>query len=267
MNLLKIAFISLLFILLFESGYAQQKNPSKKQTIAQIDSAFLKHPIKDKILEIKADITKKWNKTFVDFKDNEIYVFGGLSLSKQNIKTGNYNSNFNYDLSNYNKSAYKPGYSAGVRIDGLFREKHLYSFIFSLDKLATGTEYKNSSSLSPFLGSFSKFKADDQFLNLTVAAHYKKPIPFIHLNDKTFYVVGGPSIETRLSRQSIDNLVNYNYRRFLVRADIGLEFNNKDFYTFFIHYKQGLSSFTKAPVATTMNSVQLGLMIKASDIF
>jgi hypothetical protein len=267
MNWLKSGFITLFFILLFVSSQAQQKNVTKRQTIAQIDSAFLKHPIKDKLLEIKSDITKKWNKTFVDFKNNEVYVFGGLSLSKQNITTGNYNSNFNYDLSNYNKSAYKPGYTAGVRIDGLFREKHLYSFIFSLDKLATGTEYKNSASLSPFLGSFSKFKADDQFLNLTFAAHYKKTIPFIHLNNKTFYVVGGPSIETRLSRQSIDNLVNYNYRRFLLRADLGVEFNNNDFYTFFIHYKQGVSSFTKAPVSTTMNSVQLGLMIKASDIF
>jgi len=158
MNWLKSGFITLFFILLFVSSQAQQKNVTKRQTIAQIDSAFLKHPIKDKLLEIKSDITKKWNKTFVDFKNNEVYVFGGLSLSKQNITTGNYNSNFNYDLSNYNKSAYKPGYTAGVRIDGLFREKHLYSFIFSLDKLATGTEYKNSTSLSPFLGSFPSSK-------------------------------------------------------------------------------------------------------------
>jgi hypothetical protein len=267
MNLLKIAFISLFFILLYESTEAQVKSGNKKQTVDQLDSAFLKHPIKDKLLQIKGDITKKWNKTFVDFTDNTVFVYGGLGLSKQNIRTGNYNSNFNYDLSNYNKSAYKPGYFAGVRIDGIFKEKHLYSFIFSVDKLATGTSYKNSNSFTPFLGEFSKFKADDQFLNFTFAAHYKKQIPFIKLNNKTFYVVGGPSIETRLSRQSVDNLINYNYRRFLIRADLGLEFNNNDFYTFFMHYKHGISSFTKSPISSNVNTVQLGLLIKASDIF
>ena len=267
MNLLKITFISLFFILLYENADAQVKFGNRKQTVEQLDSAFLKHPIKDKLLQIKVNITKKWNKKFVDFKDNQVYVFGGLSLSNQNINTGNYSSNFNYDLSNYNKSAYKPGYYAGLRIDGIFKEKHLYSFIFSLDKISTGTAYKNSTSLAPFLGDFSKFKADDQFLNFSIAAHYKKQIPFIKLTNKTFYVVGGPSIETRLSRQSADNLINYNYRRFLVRADIGLEFNNQDFYTFFFHYKQGVSSFTKAPVSSTMNSFHIGMMIKASDIF
>jgi hypothetical protein len=267
MNLLKITFISIFFILLYENSGAQVKFGNKKQSVEQLDSAFLKHPIRDKLLQIKGDITKKWNKTFVDFTDNTVFVFGGLGLSKQNIRTGNYNSNFNYDLSNYNKSAYKPGYFAGIRIDGIFKEKHLYSFIFSLDKVATGTAYKNSTSLAPFLGDFSKFKADDQFLNFSIAAHYKKQIPFIKLTNKTFYVVGGPSIETRLSRQSADNLINYNYRRFLIRADLGLEFNNNDFYTFFIHYKKGVSSFTKSPISTNVNTVQLGMMIKASDIF
>ncbi len=267
MNLLKIAFNFLLFILLYESTQAQVKSMEKKQTIEQIDSAFLKHPIRDKLLQIKTGIQKSWNKTFVDFNDNKVFVFGGLNLSKQIIQTGKYNANFNYNLSNYNKSAYKPGYFAGLRIDGIFKEKHLYSFIFSVDKLSTGTSYKNSTSLTPFMGEFSKFKADDQFLNFSFAAHLKKQIPFIKLHNKLFYVVGGPSVETRLSRQSADNLINNNYRRFLFRADLGLEFNNNDYYTLFVHYKKSISSFTKMTITTNMNTIQLGMMIKASDIF
>jgi hypothetical protein len=78
--------------------------------------------------------------------------------------------------------------------------------------------------------------------------------------------VAGPSIDTRLSKQSTDNLVNYNYRRFLLRADIGLEYENQSFYTLFMHYKQGVTSFTKSPISTHLNTLEIGLMIKASDL-
>ena len=79
--------------------------------------------------------------------------------------------------------------------------------------------------------------------------------------------MAGPAIDTRLSGQSADNLVNNNYHRFLLRADIGIEYENKSFYTLFMHYRQGVTSFTKSPVSTHLNSLEIGLMIKASDLF
>jgi hypothetical protein len=245
---------------------AQQKTNFKKPSTASLDSAYLLRPFRDKVQTIKKSIKQEFNKVFIDFKDNKVYLLSGIGFSKQNINTGSYSSNFNYDLSS-NTSASKPGYYAGFRVDGIFKEKHLYSFRFSLDKISSGTDYSSTTSLQPFLGKFSRFKADDQFFNLSVSAHYKKLIPYRPNDRSLFYVVAGPSIDTRLSGQSADNLVNNNYRRFLLRADIGLEYENQSFYTLFMHYKQGLTSFTKSPISTHLNTLEIGLMIKASDLF
>ncbi len=245
---------------------AQQKTILKKQSTESLDSAYLLHPFRDKVQAIKLDVKKQFTKVFSDFKDNNVYLFSGIGFSKQYINVGSYNSSFNYDLAN-NKTAFKPGYYGGFRVDGIYKEKHLYSFAFGLDRISSGTEYANSTSLQPFIGNFSRFKADEQFLNFTIAAHYKKLLPF-KLNERTkFYVVAGPSIDTRLSGQSADNLVNNNYHRLLLRADVGVEYENKSFYTLFMHYKQGVTSFTKSPVSTQLNSIEIGLLIKASDIF
>ena len=222
---------------------------------------------KDNLVKFHNGVKKTLDKTFSDFTDNNVYLLAGMNVSKQNITTGNYASNFNYDLADYNKNAFKPGYYAGVRVDGKYKQKHNYSFAVSLNKIATGTSYKDAGSLSPFLGSFSKFKADDQFFTLSIAAHYKKLIPLGDTAKRKFYFVVGPSLDTRLSGQSADNLVNNNYHRLLLRGDIGLEFDNQSYYTLFVHYKQGLTSFTKAPIVTNLNSVEIGMMIKASDLF
>ena len=137
----------------------------------------------------------------------------------------------------------------------------------SLNKIATANNYKDNKSLPPFLGSFSNFKADDQFLNLSIAMHYKKLLAISDTSKYHFYFVLGPSLDTRLSAQSADNLMNNNYARFLLRGDVGFEFENKNFYTLFLHYKQGLTSFTKSPIKTNVNSFELGMMIKASQWF
>lgn len=245
---------------------AQQSPILKKQSLKSIDSAVLLNPFRDKVQSFKKSIKKEFNQVFIDFKDNKVYLLAGIGFSKQYITTGSYNSNFNYDLVN-NKSASKPGYYGGFRVDGIYKEKHLYSFRFSLDKISSGTDYSSSTSLQPFIGKFSRFKADDQFFNLSVSAHYKKLIPYRPNERSLFYVVAGPSIDTRLSGQSADNLVNNNYRRFLLRADIGLEYENQSFYTLFMHYKQGVTSFTKSPISTHLNTLEIGLMIKASDLF
>lgn len=202
-----------------------------------------------------------------NFTENQFSLFAGMNFSKQNISTGNYVSNFNYYLEDFQKNAFKPGYFAGVRMDGKFQQKHLYSISVGLHKITTGTNYVESIRLSPFLGSFSKFKAEEQFFNLSIAAHYKKLIPLGDIAKRKLYFVLGPSLDTRLSGQSNDNKVNANYHRFLLRGDLGLEFDNQSYYTLFVHYQQGLSSFTKAPISTNFNSVELGMMLKASDLF
>jgi hypothetical protein len=245
---------------------AQQSTILKKQSLKSIDSAALLNPFRDKVLAFNKSVKNELGKIFIDFNDNNIYVLSGIGFSKQYINAGTYNSIFNYDLQN-NKSAFKPGYFAGLRVDGIYKEKHLYSFSFSLDKISSGASYRSSTSLEPFIGNFSRFKADDQFLNLSIAAHYKKLLPFKPNERTLFYVVAGPSLDTRLSGQSADNLVNNNYRRFLLRADIGIEYENRSFYTLFMHYKQGVTSFTKSPVSTRLNSLEIGLLMKASDIF
>ncbi len=245
---------------------AQQKTNSNKPSTASLDSAYLLHPFRDKVQAFKKSVKKEFNQVFIDFKDNKVYLLSGIGFSKQFINASGYNSSFNYDLAN-NKSAFKPGYYAGFRVDGIYKENHLYSFGFVLDRISSGTDYSSSISLQPFIGDFSRFKADDQFLHLMIAAHYKKLLPFKPNERSKFYVVGGPSIDTRLSGQSADNLVNNNYHRFLIRADIGLEYENQSFYTLFMHYKQGVTSFTRSPVSTYLNSLEIGLMIKASDLF
>jgi hypothetical protein len=190
-----------------------------------------------------------------------------MSLSNQAITAAGFNSSFNYNISDNSTAGYKPGYFAGFRVDGLYKDKKNYSFQVSLNKIATANNYKDTKSLPPFLGSFSNFKADDQFLNLSIAMHYKKLLAISDTSKYHFYFVLGPSLDTRLSAQSADNLVNNNYARFLLRGDVGFEFENKNFYTLFLHYKQGLTSFTKSPIKTNINSFELGMMIKASDLF
>jgi hypothetical protein len=79
--------------------------------------------------------------------------------------------------------------------------------------------------------------------------------------------VAGPSLDIRLSGQGLDNQVNYNYRKMFLRAHLGVEFVNDDFYTIFFHYKQGLHSITRSPIQTGFNNFDLGMLIKASDLF
>ena len=256
---------SLFFLFNFFSAIdlQSQTNISDKQK----DKIYLKHPGSDKFQVFKKKFKASWNERFINFTENSIYLQAGMGFSKQTISSGSHNSNFNYNLSDLNSNVFKPGYYAGFRVDGKYKEKRNYSFGMVLNNLVTGNHYKDSKTLSPFIGSFSNFKADDRFLNLSIAAHYKKQLTITDTSKYVFSLVIGPSLDTRLSEQSADNLVNKNYSRFLLRADVGVEFENKNFYTLFLHYKQGLTSFTKSPIKTNVNSFELGMMIKASDLF
>jgi hypothetical protein len=265
----KLSFLSILFLTLLaqQSTFGQTNISDKKLSQKQQDKLYLKQPGSEAAQKFKKNFSSSWNKTFVNFTDNSTYLLGGMSLSNQAITAAGFNSSFNYNISDNSTAGYKPGYFAGFRVDGLYKDKKNYSFQVSLNKIATANNYKDNKSLPPFLGSFSNFKADDQFLNLSIALHYKKLLAISDTSKYHFYFVLGPSLDTRLSGQSADNLVKNNYARFLLRGDLGFEFENKNFYTLFLHYKQGLTSFTKSPIKTNVNSFELGMMIKASDLF
>ena len=115
------------------------------------------------------------------------------------------------------------------------------------------------------MGNFSNFKATDQFFIFNISALYKKILPISDTSKYKFYVVVGPSIGFRLSGQALNNQVNKDYRTLFLSGAIGFEFNNKSFYTLFLHYKQGLNSITRSPIQTNLNSFELGMFVKASD--
>ena len=260
-------FILAFSALSYTKSYGQKMVNVDSLTRKQQDKLYLRQPGTEAAQKFKKNFKASWDKTFVNFTDNSTYLLGGMNFSNQAITAAGFNSSFNYNISDNSTAGYKPGYFAGFRVDGLYKDKRNYSFQVSLNKIATANNYKDAKSLSPFLGSFSNFKADDQFLNLSIAMHYKKLLVISDTSKYHFYFVLGPSLDTRLSGQSADNLVNNNYARFLLRGDVGLEFENKNFYTLFLHYKQGLTSFTKSPIKTNVNSFELGMMIKASDLF
>ena len=58
------------------------------QSMKQQDSAYLSHPFKEKVQQIKKSIAK----TFVNFKGNDLSLYGALSLNHQNINDKSINS-------------------------------------------------------------------------------------------------------------------------------------------------------------------------------
>lgn len=257
-----------IFLICFGTGLNAQSTPVVKDTVLtqrQKDRLFLKQATAERVAKLKKDFNKTWNKVFIDFTDNNVLLMAGMNFSKQNIRANNYTSPFLYAVEQ--KNVFKPGFLAGFRVDGKYKEKHPYAVAFTLNKYAAGANYKETKPVDPFIGGFSNFKAAEQSLNLNMTALYKKLIPISDTTKYKFYVVTGPSLDIRLSRQGLDNQVNNNYRRMFLRAQLGVEFENNDFYTLFFHYKQGIHSITKSPIQTGFNNFDLGMLIKASDLF
>jgi hypothetical protein len=257
-----------IFFICLAAGLKAQTIPVIKDTVLtqrQKDRLFLKQATADRIAKFKKVFNKTWNKVFIDFTDNNVMLMAGMNFSKQNIRANNYTSPFIYTVEQ--KNVYKPGFLAGFRVDGKYKEIHPYAVAFTLNKYAAGANYKETKNVEPFNGSFSNFKAAEQSLSFNMTALYKKIIPISDTAKYKFYLVAGPSLDIRLSGQGLDNQVNYNYRKMFLRAHLGLEFVNDDFYTIFFHYKQGLHSITKSPIQTGFNNFDLGMLIKASDLF
>ncbi len=230
------------------------------------DSAIVVAP---KVVKVKDTISvyKSIKEQFLKYKaTTTVSLLSGANFSKQTIDVGNFNSNFNYIYSDINNDVYKTGYFGGVRLDGMVKKKHEYSLSVSLSKLSSGASYINSSSLGPVVGSFSTFKAEDHLFIMNLAAHYKKLIPYGDLDKFKFYLVGGPSIDARLSNTSLDNKATNAYKQIFIKGNLGVEFNNRSLYTLFLHYQHNIGSITKAPIKTNINTFQIGIMVKAADL-
>jgi hypothetical protein len=231
-------------------------------TTKQKDSAFLRNPRRERVEKIR----KSFAKTFKDFVGNDLYLLGSLDLAKQTINDKGITNPLNYLYNSVNSNSFKPGYSAGIRIDGIYKEKHPYSFIFAINRITTGNKYLNKYNTAPFLEDFTHFKADNQFTTFSIAAHYKKLLPISDMKKYKFYAIAGPSFDYKISKISNDNLVDQSSNRTLINADLGAEINNNDYYIIFAHYKLGTNLLNSA-VPVQLNRFEIGMTIKASDLF
>jgi hypothetical protein len=231
-------------------------------TIKQKDSTYLLNPRQERIRKIK----KSFDKTFVNFVDNEVSLFGSLVLSKQNINDNGVTVPINYLYNTVNSNTFNTGYIGGFRIDGIYKEQHRYSLSFALNRIAAGNYYKNKYSLSPFIDDFTHFKADNNFTTLSIAAHYKKLLPVNAMNKYKFYAVFGPSFDYKISRISNENLINGAGNRAIINGDLGAEFDNKGYYVLYAHYKLGVN-MTSSSVPVQLNRFEIGMSIKAKDLF
>ena len=226
------------------------------------DEIYLNHPIKDKVQKIK----KSFSKAFVDFVGNDLSLFGALSLNKQSINDHGITAPINYAFDAVNSNTFKPGYSGGFRIDGIYKEKHRYSLSLAVNRVSTGSDYKNKYTIAPFTGDYTHFKADNQFTTISIAAHYKKLLPVNDMRKYKFYAIAGPSLDYKISTISKEQLINGAGNRAFINADLGAEFDNKGYYILYAHYKLG-ANMTSSSVPVQLNRFEIGMSIKAKDLF
>jgi hypothetical protein len=249
-------FIFLLAILVSSKVHAQTL--TKKQQ----DSAFLLHPGQECIRKIKKSLAK----TFVNFKGNDLSLYGSLNLSKQKINDNGITAPINYLYNNLNNNSYEARFSGGFRMDGVYDEKHHYSFSFGINRITVGNYYQNIYSLEPFIDDFTHFKADNVFTTINIAAHYKKLLPVGDMNKYKFYAVIGPSFDYKISSISEENLINGAGNKSIINGDFGAEFDNKGYYVLFAHYKYGVN-MKSSSVPIQLNRFEIGMSIKTKDLF
>ncbi len=270
MNSFKSACLGTLLLLTHLGGTAQTKSFFGLKTSKKVaDTSLVKSE--------KGTGSSKWTlPKFKYVKVSELVantkpvfsVMAGASFAKQVVNAGGYRSPFNYNIAQVEKDSYEPGFFGGVRVDGTYQNKHAYSVSASLGKLATGASYTSNQQFAmDSTQKFSSFKADGSLIVLNIAAHYKKLIPFGNQANHQLYVVAGPSITTRLFGTSTDNQATDAYKRIFFKGDIGLEWNNRKAYTFFLHYSHSIGSISKSPISNNVSSFELGVFTAAKDIF
>jgi len=198
--------------------------------------------------------------------DNNLSLFGALTLNNQSVNDAGITAPINYLFSSVNNNVFKPGYSGGFRYDGIYDQKHFYSVSFSVNRVSAGTLYKNKYTQAPFVDDFTHFKADNQFTTLSVAAHYKMLLPVNEMRKYKFYAVAGPSLDYKISTISAEHLINGAGNRTFINGDLGAEFDNKGYYVLYAHYKLG-TNLLSSSVPTTLNRFELGMSIKVKDLF
>ncbi len=193
-------------------------------------------------------------------------LFGALTLNNQSINDAGITAPINYLYNSENNNAFKAGYSGGFRWDGVINQQHRYSLIFSANRVSTGTNYEHKYTLAPFIEDFTHFKADNQFTNLSFAAHYKMLLPVNDMQKFKFYAVLGPSIDYKITMISSENLINGAGNRAYINGDLGAEFDNKGYYILYAHYKLG-ANLLSSSVSIQMNRLEMGMSIKLKDLF
>ena len=226
------------------------------------DEIYLKHPIKDKVQKIKKSISK----AFVDFAGNDLSLYGALSLNNQSINDRSITAPINYIYNAVNNNTFKPGYSGGFRIDGIYKEKHRYSLSLAVNSVNAGSKYKNKYTIAPFIDDYTHFKADNKYATISIAAHYKKLLPLNDMRMYKFYAIAGPSFDYKISTISKEQLINGAGNRAFINADIGAEFDNKGYYILYAHYKLG-ANMTNSSVPVQLNRFEIGMSIKSKDLF
>jgi hypothetical protein len=247
-----------LILTIFVTSLVHAQDLTKKQQ----DSAFLIHPGQERMRKIKKSLAK----AFVNFTDNDLSLYASLNLSKQKIDDNGITAPINYVYNSLNSNNYNTGFAGGFRIDGLYKEKHSYSFSFGINRITAGNYYQNIHSLSPFIDDFTHFKADNVFTTINIAAHYKKLLPIGDLNKYKFYAVIGPSFDYKISSISEENLINGAGNRAFINGDFGAEFDNKGYYVLFAQYKLGVN-MTSSIVPIQLNRFEIGMSIKTKDLF
>jgi hypothetical protein len=254
--------ISRFIFLIYFSLFCLTEITAQDLTTKQLDSAFLAHPFKDRVQAFKKSIAKK----FINFQGNDLSLFGALSLNQQSVNDKAVTAPINYLYDALNSSSFKPGYTGGFRIDGIYNEKHRYSLSLAVNRVIAGSKYTNKYSLNPFIEDFTHYKADNQFTTLSIAAHYKKLLPINDMRKYKFYAVAGPSVDYKISTISKDHLINGPDNRAFINADLGAEFDNKGYYVLYAHFKLGTNLFSST-VPVQMNRFEIGMSIKAKDLF
>lgn len=287
MNCIKLKIVTLIFILICvkvdaqkDTRYSAEIKTKKQWQMGKFNLPKIKMPVV-KLPTVKMPSLKwpkksekttqrkkiNFNQFFTGLDKNAFSFSSGINFSKQTISGIDYTFPFNYDVNKINNDVYKPGYFISARWDGMLKNKHMYNLELGLQRISSGTKYNTTTTLDPFIGEFVQHKAENQFFILNIGANYKKQIPFKNSEKFKLYTLIGPSFDIRLSNQSIHNRVTNSYTKILMRANLGLEFDNNGYYTIFMHYKPSITSFTKQPITTTLNSFELGMMLNANDIF
>lgn len=193
-------------------------------------------------------------------------LFGNMSLSKQVINDNDVGSQFNYAFDEVNNNVFKPGYSIGGRYDGTIKGSNFYSLSLSANRIVSGSKYKNSYEMSPVMGDFTHYKADNKMMTINAAVHFRKLLPISDVSKYKFFLVLGPSIDYRISAFGSDHVVYEKGKRILVNGDLGLEFDNRGYYVLFAHYRIG-ASLPKPVVPISLTRFELGMSIKTRDLF